>query len=264
MRYQGKSALVTGAGGGIGRAIARRLASEGAALAILDINAETLGETEELVEETGVAIRAFPADVCDQQGVQSAVGKAEAAFGKLDVLVNNAAYTIKGSIEETAPDDWDKEIDVTLKGPYLCARAVVPGMIARGGGVIINIGSVNGLMALGNPAYSAAKAGLLNLTKALATEYGPRGVRANMISPGTVRTEAPSWRMRQEKDPEIFDRLSRWYPVGRVGRPEDIAAAVAFMAADEASFVNGANLVVDGGLTAGMGMMIQELAVETT
>ena len=136
-------------------------------------------------------------------------------------------------------------------------------MVALGQGVIVNIGSVNGLIALGNPAYSAAKAGLLNFTKALAVEYGPKGIRANMVSPGTVATEAPSWQERRRRDPAIFDKLARWYPVGRVGRPEDIAAAVAFLAADEASFVNGANLVVDGGLTAGMAPMIEELTLET-
>ncbi len=114
-------------------------------------------------------------------------------------------------------------------------------------------------MYFGNPAYSAAKAGLRSLTQSLAVEAGPRGVRTNMVSPGSVRTASPSWAARQQRDPAIFEKLARWYPVGRVGRPEDIAAAVCFLAADEAAFVNGANLVVDGGLTAGMGVMAQEI-----
>jgi len=262
-RYEGKRVLVTGGGLGIGRAIARRLASEGAAVAILDLNAENLAGTKQLLEDAGARVEAFEVDVADMKGVTDTLAKVEKALGGLDLLVNNAAFTIKGSIADTEPDDWDREVAVTLKGPYLCARAVLPGMTRRGKGGIVNIGSVNGLTALGNPAYSAAKAGLENFTKSLATEYGPRGIRANMVSPGTVRTEAPTWRIRQKKDPAIFDKLARWYPVGRVGRPEDIAAAVAFLGADEAGFVNGANLVVDGGLTAGMGVMIKELTLES-
>jgi NAD(P)-dependent dehydrogenase (short-subunit alcohol dehydrogenase family) len=138
-------------------------------------------------------------------------------------------------------------------------RAVLPGMVERGRGVIVSVASVNGLMCFGNPAYSAAKAGLLNLTQSIAVEYGPKGVRANAVSPGSVRTENRSWTSRLERDPQLFEKLARWYPVGRVGKPEDIAAAIAFLAADEAAFVNGANLVVDGGLTAGMGPMAREL-----
>jgi NAD(P)-dependent dehydrogenase (short-subunit alcohol dehydrogenase family) len=136
-------------------------------------------------------------------------------------------------------------------------------MLAERKGAIVNVGSVNALLALGNPAYSAAKAGLINLTKALATEYGRRGIRANMVSPGTIRTESPSWQKRLARDPQVFEKLARWYPVGRVGEPSDIAAAIAFLASDEAAFVNGANLVVDGGLTAGNAPMIEELTLET-
>ncbi len=262
MRYQGKTALITGAGAGIGRAIAERLGAEGAAVVAVDRDPAGLAETEAILAKAGIPVLAALADVTDPAAIGGALAQAQDRFGRLDVLVNNAAYTIKGSIAETGPEDWDAEVAVTLKGPYICARAALPAMAARGSGVIINIGSVNGLVALGNPAYSAAKAGLLNYTLALATEYGPKGLRANMVSPGTVRTEAPTWRIRLEKDTQIFDKLARWYPVGRVGRPEDIAAAVAFMAADEASFINGANLVVDGGLTAGMGVMIEELTLE--
>ena len=143
------------------------------------------------------------------------------------------------------------------------SRAVLPHMVARGAGAIVNVGSVNALLALGNPAYSAAKAGLINLTKSLATEYGPSGIRANLVSPGTIRTELPSWQKRLARDPQVFEKLARWYPVGRVGEPADIAAAIAFLASDEAAFVNGANLVVDGGLTAGLAPMIEELTLET-
>ncbi len=221
MRYQGKTALITGAGAGIGRAIAERLGAEGAAVVAVDRDPDGLARTEAILEKAGVPVLAAQADVTDEAAIGAALAQAEDRFGRLDVLVNNAAFTIKGSIAETGPDDWDAEVAVTLKGPYICARAALPGMTARGGGVIINIGSVNGLVALGNPAYSAAKAGLLNYTLALATEYGPKGLRANMVSPGTVRTEAPTWRIRLEKDPEIFEKLARWYPVGRVAIDDD-------------------------------------------
>ena len=179
------------------------------------------------------------------------------------MLVNNAARALKGNLEQTTPEDWASEVTGTLTGAFLVTRLVLPGMALRGSGAIVNVGSVNGLLALGNPGYSAAKAGLWNFTKALATEYGKKGIRANMVSPGTIRTESPSWQKRLALDPEVFEKLARWYPVGRVGRPADIAAAIAFLAADEAAFVNGANLVVDGGLTAGIAPMIEELTIET-
>ncbi len=263
-RYDDKTVLITGAGRGIGRAIAERLASEGAAVAALDIDGAAAEATAQALRDAGARAIAIEGDATDEAALKRAVEATEEALAPLDVLVNNAAFTTKGTIEKTAPADWDKEFDVTLRAPYLAARAVLPGVLARGRGVIINIGSVNALIALGNPAYSAAKAGLLSFTKSLATEYGPKGIRANMISPGSVVSESPSWRMRLEKEPDIFEKLARWYPVGRVGLPEDIAAAVAFMAADEAGFVNGANLVVDGGLTAGIGPMMRELTLQST
>ncbi len=263
MRHKDKVALITGAGRGIGRAIARRLAEEGAALAVLDLDGDAAAAVCGELQAGGSKALALVADVTDEPTVNAAIRQTLAEFGRIDVLVNNAARALKGNIEQTEPADWDLEIAGTLKGAFLVTRAVLPAMVEAGRGAIVNIGSVNGLVALGNPAYSAAKAGLLNFTKALATEYGARGIRANMVSPGTVRTESPSWQKRLAKDPQVFEKLARWYPVGRVGRPEDIAAAVAFLAAEEAAFVNGANLVVDGGLTAGMAPMIAELTLET-
>lgn len=262
-RFEGKVALITGGGRGIGRAIAERLAAEGAAVAILDRDREAADEVAGALASEGGRALALEADVTDESAVRAAVHGAVDAFGRLDVLVNNAALVLKGNLEQTEPADWEHELGGTLTGPYRVARTVIPGMVARGQGAIVNVGSVNALIYVGNPGYSAAKAGLVSLTRALAVEYGPRGVRTNLVSPGTVRTENPSWQKRLAKDPNVFDKLARWYPVGRVGRPEDVAAAVAFLAADEAAFVNGANLVVDGGLTAGLPVMIEELTLET-
>jgi meso-butanediol dehydrogenase/(S,S)-butanediol dehydrogenase/diacetyl reductase len=261
-RYAGKVALITGAGRGIGRATALRLASEGACLAIVDRDGPAAEEVAQELQRTAARAIALEADITDRAAVAAAVEATLAAFARIDVLVNNAARALKGNLAQTEPEDWQSELDGTLTGAFLVTRAALAPMLKEGRGAIVNIGSVNGLLALGNPGYSAAKAGLLNFTRSLATEYGPRGIRANMVSPGTVQTESPSWQKRLARDPQVFEKLARWYPVGRVGRPDDIAAAVAFVAADEAAFVNGANLVVDGGLTAGLAPMIAELTLE--
>ncbi len=261
-RYTDKTIMVTGGGGGIGRAICLRLAGEGGAIAVLDKNGAAAEETLRQVAAAGGRAAAVSADITDWASIQNAVAEAEQALGPLDVLINNAGWAQRGSLEDTAPEDWDKEIAVNLRGHFLAAKAVLPGMVARGHGAIVNIDSVNGFVALGNPGYSAAKAGLYSLTQTLSGEYGPKGIRTNMISPGTIETDIETWRIRRQKNPEIFDTLARWYPVGRVGQPEDIAAAVAFIAADEAAFVNGANLMVDGGLTASLNPMIEEFVLE--
>lgn len=259
-RFHGRTALVTGGGRGIGRATVLRLGREGAAVAVVDLDSEAAhAVVRELagIGRTGVALTA---DIGDDASALRVVLDAEKALGPLHVLVNNAAHTTRSTLEATAPADWDAELRVTLRGAYLVTRAVLPGMAERGHGAIVSVASVNGLMSFGNPAYSAAKAGLINLMRSVAVEYGPHGIRANAVSPGSVRTEHPSWQQRQARDPAIFDKLARWYPVGRIGAPEDIAAAIAFLASDEAAFVSGANLVVDGGLTAGMAPMVRELA----
>ena len=259
MRFHDRVALVTGGGEGIGQATAQRLAAEGAAVLIMDIDAARAERCAGAITASGGRAAAVRGSVTEAAEVAAAVAGALDRFGAIDVLLNNAAFTAAATLADVTPDGWDREFAVTLRGAFLMTQAVLPHMTARGRGAIVNIGSVNGLMYFGNPAYSAAKAGLLNLTRSLAVEAGPRGVRTNMVSPGSVRTAAPSWAERQRRDPAIFEKIARWYPVGRVGKPEDIAAAVCFLASEEAAFINGANLVVDGGLTAGFGVMAQEL-----
>ena len=139
---------------------------------------------------------------------------------------------------------------------------MVPRMQASGGGAIVNIASVNGLRYFGNPSYSAAKAGIINLTQSVASEYGPDGIRCNAVCPGSVRTDNETWTIRQQRDPDVFKKLGRWYPLGRVAEPEDIAKAVAFLGSNEAAYINGVALPVDGGLLAGMNVMIDEFILE--
>ena len=165
------------------------------------------------------------------------------------MLVNNAGLSKGDDVLEMDSATWDLNLDVVLKGVFLCSKALLPGMIERGRGVILNIGSVNGLTGIGEMAYSAAKAGMVNLTQNLAVRHGPAGVRVNCIAPGSIRT--PIWADRVATDPGVFDTLAPWYPLRRVGEPEDIANAALFLASDEASWITGVTLCVDGGLMAG-------------
>lgn len=258
-RFVGRTVLITGGGRGIGRATALRLAAEGAAVAVIDRDRGAADGVLREIAARGRTGTALIGDIADFDLAPRLVADAERALGPLDVLVNNAAYAAKPTLAATEPDDWAAEFAVTLEAAWRMARAVLPGMSERGRGVIVNVASVNALLALGNPAYSAAKAGLLSLSQAIAHEYGPRGIRCNAVSPGSIRTEHPSWQERLRRDPATFEKLARWYPVGRVGCPDEIAACIAFLASDDASFVNGANLVADGGLTAGIAPMIAEL-----
>ena len=174
------------------------------------------------------------------------------------MLVNNAATATTTPLEELSEQDWDRDVDVVLKGPFLCARAVLPEMVRRRSGVVLNVGSVNAFQFLGQDAYSAAKAGLVSLTRSIAVRYGRYGIRSNLVAPGTVRT--PAWTDRLAANPDLLDRLTRWYPLGRLGEVDDVAAAAAFLISNEASWISGTVLCVDGGLLAGNAIMANETA----
>ncbi|MCX5381943.1 SDR family NAD(P)-dependent oxidoreductase [Streptomyces sp. NBC_00083] len=241
-RFHGHTALVTGAGRGIGAAIARRLTDEGARVLVADI--DVAGAEAVAAELKGAVAR--HCDVASRASVEAAVAFAAEEFGRLDVLVNNAYSCTPDAARFEDEDDgeWARDLDVTLTGAFRCARAALPLLAASGRGAIVNIGSVNGEQDFGNHAYSAAKAGLASLTRTLAGDAAPRGVRVNLVHPGTIRT--PAWADRADQ----LDRLSVAYPLGRVGEPEDIAAAVAFLASADAAWVTGTTLRVDGGLLA--------------
>ncbi|MFI8529210.1 SDR family NAD(P)-dependent oxidoreductase [Streptomyces aquilus] len=246
-RFQGYGVLLTGAARGIGAATARRFAVEGARVLVTDRDTEAAEKTAASLRDEGLAAEAYGCDVADRAAVEAAVAHAAAAFGTLDVLVNNAFHcTPDAPLFEDEPDDeWTADLDITLTGAYRCCRAALPHLAASRRGAIVNVGSVNGLADFGNHAYSAAKAGLGSLTRTLAGHAAERGVRVNLVAPGTVRTTA--WEGRDDE----LALLTPLYPLGRVGEPEDIAAAITFLASRDASWITGTTLVVDGGLTVG-------------
>ncbi|MET7489298.1 SDR family NAD(P)-dependent oxidoreductase [Streptomyces sp. NPDC005538] len=245
-RFEGYGVLVTGAARGIGAAVSRRLGEEGARVLVTDVDLPEAERTAAVLRELGLAAEAFGCDVGDREAVERAVAHAVDTFGTLDVLVNSAAHcTPDRPLFEDEPDnEWGRDLDITLTGTYRCCRAALPHLVASGRGAIVSIGSVNGAQDFGNHAYSAAKAGLTSLTRTLAGHAAGRGVRVNLVVPGTVRTSA--WEGRDDE----LDALSGLYPLGRVGEPEDIAAAVAFLASRDASWITGTVLTVDGGVTA--------------
>jgi NAD(P)-dependent dehydrogenase (short-subunit alcohol dehydrogenase family) len=248
MRFTGKVAVVTGAASGIGDAVARSITREGGRLVAVDWRPDAVSSALGS-ERTAGEVVTVGADVTDPAAVDRMITTAVSAFGRIDILVNSAGIVEGDDLLSISPDVWDRNVDSVLKSVYLCSRAVLPIMIAANGGSIVNIASVNGILALGDDAYSAAKAGVINLTKAIAVRYGSHGVRCNAVAPADVRTSR--WEGRLRMDPEILARLSRRYPLRRIGEPQDIAEAVAFLASDAANWITGTVLVVDGGLLAG-------------
>ncbi len=258
MRLNHAVALVTGGGSGIGRAICQRFAREGASIVAVDRHEDAAAETVRRVEEAGGTGMAIRADVTDRPAVERAVAAAEARFGAIDILVCNAGVSRGNDLVTIDEGTWDSTVDIVLKGTYLFAKAVLPGMITRRTGVILTIASVNGQTGLGEEPYSAAKAGVINLTQNIAVRHGKDGIRANCIAPGTVRT--PIWDERVATHPGVFDQLAAWYPLGRVGEVDDVANAALFLVSDEAAWITGVTLNVDGGLMAGIYRMGEDLS----
>jgi meso-butanediol dehydrogenase / (S,S)-butanediol dehydrogenase / diacetyl reductase len=261
MRFQSRVVIITGSGSGLGRVLAHSFAGEGAAVVVADVVDQRATTVADEISEAGGSSLAQITDVTNAAGVEAMVGAARETFGSVDILVNNAAKATDADFLEVSEEAWDEDVAIALKGSFLCSQAVLGDMTENRSGVIINISSVNAFAYFGNEAYSAAKAGIVNLTRSLAVRYGPFGVRVNAIAPGTLRT--PAWEERRQKDSDVFDRVAKWYPLGRIGEPEDVAGAALFLASDEAAWISGAVLPVDGGLTAGNMEMAREIVSES-
>lgn len=257
MMFEGKVVAITGAAGGIGQTMCRYFADEGAQIAAIDKSPETEAFVRELANR---GARGYVVDVGDAGAVSAAFKKIASDLGAVDILVNNAGFSEHPTFARTDPAGWLHDVNGNLNGAYYCAHAVLPGMQEKKAGSIIAIGSVNGLSALGDPAYSAAKAGMISLTRSIAQEYGRFGIRSNIVLPGTVRT--PLWERRASKDSTVLETLRRWYPLGRIVEPIDVARAVGFLASDAAAAITGVSLPVDCGLSAGNIVMTRELTLE--
>ena len=259
MEFQHKVVAITGAAGGIGQELCRYFGKEGAAIVALD-RSESITSFAEQLRADGVRIEAAVVDIVDTDAVRLAFARIGTLLGPVDILINNAGVSTNPSLERTTPAGFTEDVNANLSGAYNCTHAVLTDMKARRSGAIVNIGSINGLAALGDAAYSAGKAGLISLTKALALEFGRYNIRANIVCPGTVRT--PLWNARALRNPEVLTQLRRWYPLGRIVEPIEVVRAVAFLASDRASAITGVVLPVDCGLSAGNIVMARELTLE--
>lgn len=255
-RFEDRVVVVTGAGSGIGQATAQAFAREGARVVIAEIDAARGEATAAQIRREGGEAECVEADVSRGASVEALFQRARQRYGPVDVLVNNAGAAWGNDILSVDEETWDRNMDVVLKSVYLCCRAALPQMLERRSGVIVNVSSVNGLLAFSATPYSAAKAGVISLTQNLALQYGAAGVRVNAVCPGTVRT--PIMAPLLERDPGFLDRVARLYPLGRIGQPADIAGPVLFLASAEAAWITGQALVVDGGLTCGSLPFVQE------
>lgn len=244
-RLENKVAVITGGASGIGRAAVERFAQEGAALAIWDLSAEKGEALAAECRAKGVNACFFAVNTADADSVDAAAKATLEAFGRVDILLNNAGITRDATLLKMNETQWDQVIDINLKGVFLCTKALAPAMVAQGAGRIINVSSVVGLYGnFGQTNYAATKAGVIAMTKVWAKELGRKGITANAVAPGFISTE-----MVAAMPEEVLAKMREKVPVQRLGKPEEIAAAFVFLASDEAAYINGATLSVDGGIT---------------
>ena len=252
LRLSGKVAFITGGGTGIGRACALQFAQEGARVAIGGRRREPLDETVREISKPGAEAMAITCDVTERKSVEAAIAAVVERFGRLDVLVNNAGTAIVATVDETSDHDWDRMLAVNLTGTFLASRAALPALRKAGGGSIVNIGSILGIVARKQrAAYCAAKAGVTGLTKAMALDHAHENIRVNCICPSIIETDLGVQSILKAADPEA-ERRSRTagIPLGRMGQPEDVAQMAVYLASDESSWITGAAMPLDGGLTA--------------
>lgn len=247
MRLQGKVAIVTGSSRGIGKETLLKFAKEGAKVVVCDISLESCQEVADEAKKLGAEALAFKVDVTNRAEIDDMVAKVKATWGRIDVLVNNAGITADAMLKKMTEDMFDRVININLKGVYNCAQAVLETMTEQNSGVILNATSVVGLYGnVGQTNYAAAKWGVIGMTKTWAKELGRKGIRVNAVAPGFIRTP-----MTENMKPEVLKMMEEKTPMQRLGESEDIANAYLFLASDEAAYVTGTVLSVDGGLVLG-------------
>lgn len=250
-RFEGKTVVVTGGGGGIGGATCRRFANEGARVAVLDLNLAGAESVAAAIRADGGQAQAFLCDITDRASVDAAVSALEAALGPIDVLVNNAGWDVFKPFTKTEPADWQKLISINLVGAMHMQHAVLPGMVARRRGRIVNIASDAARVgSSGEAVYAACKGGIVALSKTLAREHARHGITVNVVCPGPTDTALFDGYKKGAGNPEkLIEAFTRAIPLGRIGQPDDLPGAIAFFASDDAGYVTGQVLSVSGGLT---------------
>jgi meso-butanediol dehydrogenase/(S,S)-butanediol dehydrogenase/diacetyl reductase len=253
MRLKDKIVLITGGGSGIGEACAKTYAREGASVVIADVNVEGGTRVRDEIRAVGGVAEFTEANILDIASIEAMIAYAIGRFGRLDVLHNNAQVTAAGRIGDITLEDWRRAIDGGLTSYWYASKLAVAQMLKQGGGAIVNTASVSGVAGdFGLGPYNAAKAGVVNMTRVFAIEYGRKNIRCNALLPGPIGT--PALRAREKSDPVTMDKIKEAIPMGRLGTPQEMANVALFLASDEASFVNGAAYIADGGLNAHSGM----------
>jgi len=245
MRLKDKVAIITGAAQGIGLATARRFLEEGAIVALADVAPDAVARAVDSLADTGGQVRGFTVDVTRRAALAAMVAELRREFGRIDVLVNNAGITQDARLQNMSDEQFDRVIDVNLRGVFRATQAVLPTLLEQGSGVILNASSVVGLYGnFGQTNYAASKFGVIGFVKTWARELGPKGIRCNAVCPGFIATT-----LVQSIPPKVLEQMRERVPLRRLGRPEEVAQVYAFLASDEASYVNGAVIEVGGGLT---------------
>jgi NAD(P)-dependent dehydrogenase (short-subunit alcohol dehydrogenase family) len=253
INFDGKVAIVTGAAKGIGEAAARRLAESGASVAVLDVDEKVGRQTAASIERGEF----FICDVSSAKQVETAVNGVVERFGGIDIVVSNAGIQDYGDVVGTSEELWDKVLNINLKGCFLISKYSVPHMLKRGAGAIVVVGSVQSMTAIGgSAAYVTAKHGLLGLVRAMALDYAQKGIRVNCVCPGAIDTPMLRWAANLDPNPQkVIETCDRMHAMGRIGQPNEVANAIAYLASDAASFITGAALLVDGGMLVPAGGM---------
>ena len=253
-QLEGRTAIVIAAGSGIGAATAKLFAAEGARVVVADLSGRRGGEIAESIRGSGGEAISIKMDVAEPSGIEATIRLALDTYGRLDILHNNAGYATIADVHETSLEEWNRAIAVNLTGTFLAMRLAIPVMRKQGKGAIVNTASVSGLAGdYGMGAYNAAKAGLINLTRTVAIENAKYGIRANCVCPGMINTRVAEV-LSKGREEEFRALGAAAHPIGRIGEPDEVAAAALFLASDLASFVTGQAIAIDGGLTAQSGM----------